>query len=400
MKKILFVYDSMMTGGTTTALLSLLNAIDYNKYEISLRLYQNEGNYLSDLPKEVHLIAPAYLKTDGVFWNSGRRKIVRTLFNGQAMKAIGAYFKYRGTPKGNFRNILMHYGMKAQVSLSKCDEEEYDVAIGFMEGWSHFYVMSEKVRAKKKILWLHPEYGQCFLIPEEDRNNFRKADRIVLVAQQCKTSFLQFFSEFSDKTNVIENIVSPEHIIGRSLTERAENLGQAAINICTVCRCDITVKGLDRIIQALSALKREGVLGSAVWHLIGSGKDMDALCGMIEAYGIQENTRLHGDKKNPLPYLHAMDVFLLASRYEGKPVSVTEALVLGIPCVVTNYVSAKEQIVHEVNGLIVSNDYSGVYGGLKRLLTEPELIVRLKENVKKHCYGNEEEINRFYELVN
>ena len=134
-KKILFVYDSMMTGGTSTALLSLLNTIDRSKYEISLLLYTNTGAMLGEIPEFVRLLAPAY-KESGIL-SSGKRKIVRTILNGRIFLALKSFFKYKNTPKGKFRYILMHYGMAAQVSLSRTVEEQFDYAIGFMEGWSN-----------------------------------------------------------------------------------------------------------------------------------------------------------------------------------------------------------------------------------------------------------------------
>ena len=79
-KKILFVYDSMMTGGTSTALLSLINTIDQSKYEISLLLYTNTGALMEEIPKFVKILAPAYQKSK--ILSSGQRKILKIVLNG------------------------------------------------------------------------------------------------------------------------------------------------------------------------------------------------------------------------------------------------------------------------------------------------------------------------------
>ena len=39
-----------MTGGTSTALLSLINTIDRNEYDISLLLYTNDGAHFDEIP--------------------------------------------------------------------------------------------------------------------------------------------------------------------------------------------------------------------------------------------------------------------------------------------------------------------------------------------------------------
>ena len=59
MKKILIAYDTMMTGGTTTALLSLLNELDYDRVSVDLILFMNEGPFLKDIPHQVNLLNQA-----------------------------------------------------------------------------------------------------------------------------------------------------------------------------------------------------------------------------------------------------------------------------------------------------------------------------------------------------
>ena len=67
-KRILFVYDEMMTGGTSTALLSLINTIDRSKYDISLLLYTNTGSLIEEVPKFVNLLKPAYKESNFLNW--------------------------------------------------------------------------------------------------------------------------------------------------------------------------------------------------------------------------------------------------------------------------------------------------------------------------------------------
>ena len=193
-KKILFVYDSMMTGGTSTALLSLINTIDRNKYEMSLLLYTNTGALMGQIPEFVRVLKPAYKESR--ILSSKQRKIVRTIFNGRIFYALKSLYKYRNTHKGNFRHILVHYGMAAQVSLSRIVNEHFDYAIGFMEGWANEYVASQKINAKKKFVWIHPQYKSCYLIPEIDCKTFDKVDGVVLVAENCLEQFYERFVSY------------------------------------------------------------------------------------------------------------------------------------------------------------------------------------------------------------
>ena len=396
-KKILFIYDSMMTGGTTTALLSLINTIDKDKYDISLILYTNSGAHINDIPDYVHLLLPAYKKGKVPFLNSGQRKIIRTLFNGQCLKAIKALVKYRGTPKGKLRYILMHCSMKAQVSLSRVVKERFDIAIGFMEGWADHYVVSKRITAKKKYVWIHPQYKTCPFVPEIDRPMLRKADGIALVAEECQEQFLEVFPEFKLKTRIIPNIISTEIILKKANSETV-SIKSGRINLCTVCRCDMKVKGLDRMVRALSQLKEEGYCEGVVWHVIGDGADYNSFKNDVEKLNLNDNIILYGNRHNPLPFLLKMDMFVLASRYEGKPVSVTEAQILGLPCLVTSYASASSQVKQGYNGMIMKNNYEDIYNGLKTVINNPNLICQWKINTKNDDFGNEADISKFYNL--
>ena len=180
MNKILIAYDTMMTGGTTTALLSLLNELDFSKVSVDMVLFKNEGPFLNDIPHQVKLLDQAH-NVNGRHLSISKEKIIRTVLNGNVFRAFSSYLKYKNTPKGNLRNILMHYGIQAQVDMSRKIDEEYDAAIGFIEGWADQYVLSDKINAKAKIVWIHPDYKASYLVPEIDRSIVLSALLILLL---------------------------------------------------------------------------------------------------------------------------------------------------------------------------------------------------------------------------
>ena len=394
-KRILFVYDRMMTGGTTSALLAFLQEIDRTEYQVDLLLFDHSGEFMDAIPEHIRLLPEA--KKPSRF-PVAKRKILRTLFNGSALRSLLAYWKYRGTPKGNLRNILMHFGMKAQVGISRKMEETYDVAIGFIEGWASWYVLSNKVRAEKKIAWIHPDYEKSYLIPEADRKYFSRADAIVTVANNCRINMQNAFPELKEKVWCIENIVSPELTRLRAQEQIPEKDWEAC-NLCTVARCDIAVKGLDRMLSAMEKLRDEGLLAGVKWHLIGGGGDFESFSRTVEEKGLGEHIVLYGMRKNPMPYVKNCDLFVLASRYEGKPVSVEEALCLGVPCLVTEYASAYEQIRQEENGLVVANSEEGLYQGLKQILTDRTLLDKLKQGAQCGPKAGADQMEKLYELL-
>lgn len=166
-----------------------------------------------------------------------------------------------------------------------------------------------------------------------------------------------------------------------------------------MCRCDIQVKGLDRLLKAFYELKQQGLTKDVMWHLIGGGGEFEQFKQEVENLEMNDTIMLYGNKLNPLPYLQQMDVFILASRYEGKPVSVTEAQILGLPCLVTDYESATSQVQHLVNGVIMDNDYNSIYETIKTVIQTPELLLKWRENTILGSYSNEHDIRRFYKII-
>lgn len=55
-KKILFINDNLISGGVEKSLITLLGAIDYNKYDVDLFLFRHEGLFMNAIPSNVNLL--------------------------------------------------------------------------------------------------------------------------------------------------------------------------------------------------------------------------------------------------------------------------------------------------------------------------------------------------------
>lgn len=395
MKNILLVYDRMMIGGTTTALLSLLSAIDYSEYSVDLLLFKNEGSFMDMIPKEVNLLPEACRPVFGGAVPLKLQKALISVFNGKLFGAMKAFLKYRGTQKGSLSMILYYYFADAAVISSRKLTKKYDAVVSFIEGWSTHYAMSGKVDAKYRACVIHPDYINSSLIPEADKKVFSVADNIFTVSENCKVNMCKVFPEYTDKTEVLENICSAKYIRARAEAGN-EVMEKHSLDLCTVCRCDVQVKGLDRMISALSRLKKEGLLGNVHWHLIGGGDDFLMVRRMVDEENLSDNVTMYGSMDNPLTLLSQADMFVLTSRYEGKPVSVVEAQVLGVPCFVTAFASAPEQVTDGVNGMICENSTDGVYRGLKYIVSNISVVEKFRKELSENICDNSTEVQKLY----
>jgi glycosyltransferase involved in cell wall biosynthesis len=275
----------------------------------------------------------------------------------------------------------------------------YDVAIGFMELWPNAYV-SKCIKAKKKIGWVHSDYIGSGLELKYDRKSYSRLDYIVGVAKSSVETLKSLLPELKDRIIMIENINNIEYIRERA-GEVCLDIDNAKedIVLISVNRLDCYCKGIDRGVVAAAKLKEEGF--NFKWYIIGDGEDKNKILAMIKEYSVEDCFILLGKKINPYPYIAKADLFVLCSRYEGKPITVTEAQILSIPVLVTNYKSAAEQVMDGENGMIVENNDLGVYNGLKKLLTHPDLLKGFKEKLSEDedIFNNKKEIEKLYDLI-
>lgn len=393
MKKILIVYNTLSVGGSTTSLLSLLKELDYTKYDVDL-LLRGPGIYQSLIPKNINVLP--YLINPSI---ATKIKYYKLLSIKSLFRYIYALYADKILNRLNVRSQIMSLDT---LRFCRKIDQNYDVAISFIENLPMYYTLSN-VKAHKHITWIHLDYIGAKLNPRIDYKFLQKADKIVLVSDKCKQNFDKTFKTLSTRSITIENLLSQEIVFQRS-TETPTNtlpyINNKRLKFISVCRICFYSKGLDRGVKALSKLKREGRLKTDfIWYIIGDGKDFQKLKEMIISEKLTDTIILCGSYSNPLPLSKQCDVFFLPSRNEGKPMAVTEAQMLGLLPIVTEYSSAFEQIKNNENGIILPNNDEAVYTFLKSIMIDDSIIWKLKPNVSQTNYSNLSEYKKIEEII-
>lgn len=383
MKRVLIVYPHMAIGGSTTSLLSILNLIDYKKYEVDLLLGENRGELFSSIPSKVNVLKQALPSSQILKF----RKLTSA-----------RYLRTRAKINGKSTNVKNQYMTFENARFSRKVNKTYDIAIAFLETYACDYV-AMKVKAKKKIFWLHLDYIGAGFEADFDRPIYKAFDKIVLVSQLCKLNFDTVFPEFANRSIVIENILSQEYVKRRSEEKCDLHVDKSKVNLVSVCRIDFKHKGLDRGVIALAELKNKGI-DNFHWYILGDGDDRNQLEKMITEYSLNTMVTLLGMQVNPAKYVAKMDALFMPSRYEGKPMAVTEAQMLAVPAIVTKYGSAEEQISHNVTGFIFENNQSDINTGLGNILNNSEVLARCKETLRDLDFTNIAEMEKINECLN
>lgn len=395
-KKVLIASFDLAIGGVERSLIGLLNSIDYQKYEVDLMLFKHEGEFLSLLPEGPNLLPenPAY--------STFRKSISQIIRDGRYSIAVSRLLaKNLSGVKGKMMKLeepgylTIQYGWELTRPFLPKLSNEYDLAIGFL--WPHHFV-GEKVKAKRKVGWIHTDYSNIFIDKKTEMKMWENLDQIVAVSEECSNTFVNQFPHLKDKTIVIENILSQDFVRQQSEIQSAQEIKKETGKTIIVSVGRLShAKGFDNAIRACRQLVDKGY--DIAWYIVGYGPLENELRKLITELGLENHFFLLGKKMNPYPYIKACDIYVQPSRYEGKAVTIREAQILGKPVVITNFPTAKSQVKDGVDGLITPMKIGGIVEGLQKLLDNPTLREELIKNTRSMDYGNENEVQKIYSLI-
>ncbi|MDR4983682.1 glycosyltransferase [Bacillus cereus] len=396
-KKVLISMYSLNIGGAERSLIGLLETFDYKKYDVDLFLYRHEGEFIDFIPKEVNVLP--IIKQYTTFERPIKDIIKEGHISLGCMRILAKFkakIKNKEGNKGQGTYKQMQYTWQYSMPFLPKLNKRYDVAISFL-GPHNFII--DKVKSKIKIGWNHTDYF-TIVNPDKplDENMWNKLNYIVNVSKECQESFLKVFPNLKQKVVVLENILSTKFVKEQSREDVGSEMpNDGGIKICSVGRLS-HAKGFDMAVLACEELMKLGY--DFKWYVIGYGSEENSIKELIKEKKMSDRFILLGKKINPYPYIKKCDIYCQPSRYEGKAVTVREAQILGKPVVITNFPTAKSQLSDSFDGLITPMGVEGIVNGLRKSIEDTDLRNRLTSNTLTVDYGNSDEIQKLYQIIN
>ena len=374
-KRIIILANSLNIGGVEKSLISLLQSLDYNKYEIDLVL-KSGGIFESYLPSEVNVInPPKYYKWAFIPKNKIAGAFVNSIgINLNFFRLV--YYLIAGLTKLEM-TVARQKLLEACIHTLPKFKGEYDIGIDYTGGLKS--ILINNVNAKKKITWIHSDYSVYRRDKKIDKNDYAKIDSIITVSQTCNKIFISEFPEFEDKCYVIPNITNKDQILKMSNEKIEFDNNFKGFRVIDITRLDPN-KGIDIAIRVCKLLIDKGY--DVRWYILGEGPERFKLEKTIKENHLEERFYLLGLKSNPYPYIKKSDFVVHCSLFEGKSVAIDEALILEKPIVLTNYPTAKDQIQNNKNGLICDISIEGVFNAVESLIQNKKLKQSLVDNLK------------------
>jgi len=126
-------------------------------------------------------------------------------------------------------------------------------------------------------------------------------------------------------------------------------------------------KGQHILLEALALCRRQRHNLKAL--LVGEGAGRSDLENLSRNLKIETHVIFAGHQSDTRPYLAAMDIFALPSLNEGLPLSLLEAMAMGLPIVASRAGGIPELIENRKNGLLAPpNDVNAFANCIKMLL--------------------------------
>lgn len=394
--KIVFVTQRMMMGGIEKALISMLEQIPKDKFEITLLVVHSGGELYNQIPKHVKVkhVFDKELRISKKTWRNFRQgkliTVLKIILNALLLKH-----------SNNSTLISKLNGYIYYSRLRQMEEEQYDVAISYSDDLSLPIVYVPKnIQARRKWLWIHSDLEELSIRKHEVlvkklETYYGLFDNIFCVSNHSLKKFIKVFPKLSAKASVFYNILNHKEMNKLSNENESFKDNFSGMKILTVGRLS-KEKGQEIIPKLLSKLLNDGY--NLRWYCIGDGPTLGKIKKTIKEYNLEKHLILLGIKRNPFPYFKDCDLYVQPSKEEAYGITIAEAKAFHKPIITTN-TGASEQIIHEETGIVVAFDELEMYEAIKRLIDNRLLRAKLIKNLTKENIDTTLEMDKFCSLI-
>ena len=381
--RICIIATRLFTGGFTTSMINMIDELEKHDIDVDLLFLEPEKNEIECNFNVVDINTYNRLKKDII--SKIQSYLIRYKLHNIDKKLKDDTLAVKRVQYAIIYRVLTY--------MPKIDLTGYDSVISWEELTCNYF-LAYNVKAKKKIGYVHPDYVLSKFSKEVDEPVFKKLDKIVSVSNGTLETIKRVFPKMEEKMIYIPNVNNVEKIRAKA-NENIETFEKSAFDIVTVCRLSIYHKGLDRLLRIAKRLEEDKIEYN--WYIVGEGDGRKEMEEYIAANDIQ-NVHLVGNRENPYPYMKKADLFALQSNYEGRPVVVDEAIIIGTPVLVTNFESAKEQVKEEY-GYVIEMDEEKIYNKIKDIITDPEQLEEKKKYLKEMDMRRYENVDKMLEMI-
>lgn len=368
-KKIIFVTEALWIGGIETALTNLLKSLDYEKYDVTCLILRNHQDMAPRLPVQVRLLV------------ADRHEAV-------SFREPYRFARLHHLTEKSTNPSRLHEAMMWAVPVIKWVEnrlyiryirknlkaEHFDTCVIYSDRTAEAAVRG--IRAEKYLMFYH--HG-AMRREYHDEIGYRRCSHIVTVSEFVAEQLREFRPRHAQKVTAIHNVADVAGILQKAEQPKALAFAQDRVNLVSCGRIS-REKGMDLAVDACKILVDRGY-NKIHWWIVGGGPEERQLRQQIDRLGLGDHMTVTGMQKNPHPYIGAADLYVQPSRFEGYPMTVLEALILGRVVISTDNGGVGEMVEKGKTGLLCPISAEGIADAVQKLLEDPALLEQLRRNV-------------------
>ncbi|WIY27742.1 glycosyltransferase [Parasedimentitalea psychrophila] len=243
--------------------------------------------------------------------------------------------------------------------------------------------LAARVANRRRVITLHntDPWRKNKILSGIYRSITRGADACVAVTSNVADHVANCGGYDRDAIEVVQNGVDLQRFAAGQVQPRdlsSYGISKDAVVIAKIGRLTAQ-KDHDNFLHAVSILAKRQP--EAHFLIVGDGELLGKVRERARGLGLGDDRLTFTGNLREMPeLLAAIDIFVLASKWEGLPMVLLEAMAMGVPIVSTAVGGVPELIQDGENGMLVTpTDPAALAGAVRHLIADPPARLRLGE---------------------
>lgn len=350
-KRVLLLDTGREWGGGTNSMLALLERIDRQSYSFTCCFYYNyHGTGVTDIKAALQAL-------DIPLITLAQRPIPRWAKMSKELLRLLLFFHRGGRQRAtHFIDMLWRIAPNARKIHALLQQGGYDILymnnqpITNIEGYLAAATLPDVAVIQ-----------HCRIEPHITRSVAKTVNRVAnaIIGVSAGVQRKLVHSGIDAKRCfVVTNAIDTQQTLPTRQQMRAQaNIPENCFVFGTISSL-IKRKSVDHILRALARWRQ--AQPQAQWKMIilGSGPEEQRLNTLAQTLALSHHVDFIGFRSDVFTYLAQFDVFILASKSEGFPRVILEAMLMGVPVVGSRVIGTQDLIRHGETGLLF--DYGNV----------------------------------------
>ncbi len=374
-KRLIFITEALWIGGIETALVNLLNRIDYDRYDVTCLVLRDSTEMAYRITPRCRLIVSDRQHPVTFHESYSYKRMYNLMEEPQHASKLRRLIwrALRLTLRAPEAKLYAAY-VKKQLG-----NEHFDTAVIYSDRAAETAVRA--VNAERFLMFYH--HG-AMRKEYHDTCGYRKAEKVIAVSDALAEKLRDYRPRYADKIIAVNNIIDTDTVRQKSLDTPSIVFTRDSFNIVSCGRLS-PAKGMDIAVDACAELVRDG-MSDIHWWIVGGGPEEEKLREQIHTLGVDGHVTLLGMRDNPYPYIRQADLYVQPSRFEAFGLSILEAQVLAVPIIATETDGGNKLIDDGKTGKLCGISAKSIAESISKLRNSPQTMQSYRDALSKHDF--------------